>query len=286
MVSSRVKTLDSILKKLIYKPNHTFESLPDKVGVRVITGEIEIAREAILNRFSCLNEDDKAKELGPERLGYPGVHFDIELPPGDPAGSEFGGMGLRAEIQLRTHAQHAWCEVSHRFNYKSDIDDHIPQKLRRRLMLTIGLLEVADMNLADISNEMNALPAFRINKLLVSLEEMYFLLTARAPDRQLSMSTLTTLSSLYSGGPEELQQKVKAMFSEKKDVLRKVFERNERLDEPRAALFFQPETLAIYELLLEHKGQALLRAWREILPEDELFTLANEFGYSHSEIGE
>ena len=49
-------------------------------------------------------------------------------------------------------------------------------------------------------------------------------------------------------------------------------------------MFFQPETLAVYELLLEHKEQELLEAWRVILTVDELFLLANEFGYAYSEI--
>jgi hypothetical protein len=48
-------------------------------------------------------------------------------------------------------------------------------------------------------------------------------------------------------------------------------------------MFFQPEALAIYELL-ENKRRALIDAWRTILPEEELFLLANEFGYSNDEM--
>ena len=29
--------------------------------------------------------------------------------------AEFRARGLKAEIQVRTHPQHAWCDVSHRF---------------------------------------------------------------------------------------------------------------------------------------------------------------------------
>ncbi len=35
-VEARAKTVDSLVKKLLTKKHHTFESLPDKVGARVI----------------------------------------------------------------------------------------------------------------------------------------------------------------------------------------------------------------------------------------------------------
>jgi len=282
-VTGRVKTLDSVLKKLIRKPKHTFNTLSDTVGVRIITNDTGEACGVVRSRFRCLDEEDKAAALGAERLGYPGIHFEIELLPDDPAGSEFVGSGFRAELQVRTHAQHAWCEVSHRFDYKGDMNDRIPKKLKRKLMLTVGLLEVADMSLSDISKEMNELPAFRTNKLLECLEELYSRLTDRMPDRELSRSTLAVLGTLYAGGPDELQDRVKQTFEKKSAILRQIFERNERLEEPRAAMFFQPEALAVYELL-ESRRDALIDAWRTILPEEELFLLANEFGYSYHEM--
>jgi hypothetical protein len=69
----------------------------------------------------------------------------------------------------------------------------------------------------------------------------------------------------------------------RRDVLRHVFERNERMVEPRASLFFQPETLVVYDLLENHKD-ALLDAWMTILPEEELFRLATEFGYAYTDV--
>ena len=35
-VDARAKTIDSLVKKLLTKQHHTFETLPDKVGARVI----------------------------------------------------------------------------------------------------------------------------------------------------------------------------------------------------------------------------------------------------------
>ena len=283
VVSGRVKTLDSLLKKLLRKPNHTYDSLSDKVGVRVISNEARKACDVIRERFICLAEDDKAAALGPDRLGYPGTHFDIENRPDDEPGAEFRARGLKAEIQVRTYAQHAWCDVSHRFDYKQDAQEQVPQKLKRRLMLTVGLLEIADINLTEVSREINALPAFQLNKTLDSLEALYFRLSSRPPDRELSLSTLSVLVRLYVGGAEELFTRVSRLIETKKDVLRHVFERNERMQEPRAALFFQPETLVVYDLL-ETDKDALLDAWITVLPEEELFRLATEFGYAYGHV--
>lgn len=283
VVSGRVKTLDSLLKKLLRKPNHTYESLSDKIGIRVISNEAPRACDAVRERFICLHEDDKSAALGPDRLGYPGTHFDVEIRPDDEAGAEFRARGLTAEIQVRTYAQHAWCDVSHRFDYKQDAQDRVPQKLKRRLMLTVGLLEMADINLLEVSREINALPAFQLNKALDSLEGLYFRLTARPPDRELSLNTLGVLVGLYAHGAEEMLVRVERLFGTKRDVLRHVFERNERMPEPRAALFFQPETLVVYDLL-EINKDALLEAWMTMLPEEELFRLATEFGYSYGDV--
>src|SRR4051812_21980252 len=70
-VTGRVKALESIIKKLIRKPRHTYRSLTDKVGIRVITNDTTKACDIIRERFNCLQEDDKARTLGPDRLGYP-----------------------------------------------------------------------------------------------------------------------------------------------------------------------------------------------------------------------
>lgn len=280
VVSGRVKTLDSLLKKLIRKPNHTYDSLSDKIGIRVISNEAARACEAIRERFNCISEEDKSADLGADRLGYPGTHFDVELRPDDPEGAEFANRGLKAEIQVRTYAQHAWCDVSHRFDYKQDAEDQVPRSLKRRLMLTVGLLEMADLNLVDVANGINALPSFQLNKALDSLERLYFRLTARPPDRELSLTTLGVLVTLYTGGAQEMSARADRLFEQKKDMLRQVFERNERMVEPRATLFFQPETLVVCDLL-EAKPDALFEAWVAVLPEDELFRLANEFGHAY-----
>jgi hypothetical protein len=65
--------------------------------------------------------------------------------------------------------------------------------------------------------------------------------------------------------------------------LTQVFERNEQLDAPHAALFFQPEVLAIRDLM-ERKRELLFETWRNVMPEEELFDIATEFGYSFDDL--
>jgi ppGpp synthetase/RelA/SpoT-type nucleotidyltranferase len=281
-----VKTLDSLIKKLILKPNRTYESLPDKVGVRVISSDRTGVCDVIEQRFRCLSVDDKSKGRPPDQLGYPGVHFDVSLREGD---EDFNGfIGLQCEIQLRTYAEHAWCEVSHKLAYKSALpngEEQMPDGLRRRLMLIIGLLEMADLNISDVSKAMRALPAFALSRAVESLERFYYQFTTRPPDRGTSFTVIEMLLHLYPGGVDEMEICVSTLVSEKQDVLAQVFERNEQLEEPRAALFFQPETLAIRDLM-ERKREALLESWRSILPEDELFDLGTEFGFRFDDITE
>src|SRR5262245_22453725 len=54
-VTSRAKEVHSLIKKLILKPQHTFDSLPDKAGVRVcvrFTREIPVVVEIVQRLFS------------------------------------------------------------------------------------------------------------------------------------------------------------------------------------------------------------------------------------------
>jgi ppGpp synthetase/RelA/SpoT-type nucleotidyltranferase len=281
-LSGRVKTIDSLIKKLLLKPHHSYDSLSDKVGVRVICGDRTGVCEVIRDRFTCLRVDDKAAGREPDELGYPGVHFDVTFPEAEAAFPEF--VGLQCEIQVRTYGEHMWCEVSHKLAYKAPLKsgDSMPKDVRRRLMLTVGMLEMAEMNLADVSRATRALPAFAIGRAVESLEKFYYQFTTRRPNRAISFTIMEALLPLYSA-VDEMEQRVSALVSEKQDVLTQVFERNEQMDEPHATLFFQPEVLAIRDLM-ERKRELLFETWRNIMPEAELFDIATEFGYSFDDI--
>lgn len=157
-VTARVKDPDSFQAKAAKaretdsgEPKYVrpLTSIHDQVAVRVVvlhSGYLSHARDLIQAQPRLIVEerDDKAAvHRANGSFGYHGIHLlvrpvDVGIkPPGDP---EFGVLD-RVEIQVRTHAQHAWAEVEHGLRYKSNsIDDDTSRKLDR----VAALLETAD----------------------------------------------------------------------------------------------------------------------------------------------
>src|SRR4051812_17650930 len=55
-VNARAKEIDSVIKKLILKPMHTYSSLGDKVGARIVVKrlrEVNAVAERIQEYFTC-----------------------------------------------------------------------------------------------------------------------------------------------------------------------------------------------------------------------------------------
>ena len=89
-ISRRTKAADSLLKKLLRKPHHTYDTLSDKAAMRVVVryaSEISAVRGIIEGYFVILRIDDKTASLAPDQFRYQGVHYDARLP----SDSEFGG---------------------------------------------------------------------------------------------------------------------------------------------------------------------------------------------------
>src|SRR6266446_242308 len=72
-VSSRAKEVDSLIKKLILKPQYAYESLGDKAGVRVVVrykDEIEPVLEIAKQSFERGEPENTAVRLKPNTFGY------------------------------------------------------------------------------------------------------------------------------------------------------------------------------------------------------------------------
>ncbi|SRR6266478_4718962 len=72
-VTARAKDLDSLVKKLLKKEEHTFESLPDKVGLRVVVryvSDLDPVLELLSKAFSYGKIEDKLETLGTDAFGY------------------------------------------------------------------------------------------------------------------------------------------------------------------------------------------------------------------------
>jgi hypothetical protein len=57
---------------------------------------------------------------------------------------------LKCEIQIRTILQHAWAEIEHDLEYKSETN---PPEIRRRFAALSALLEIADREFEDIRRQ-------------------------------------------------------------------------------------------------------------------------------------
>src|SRR5579872_1499941 len=123
-VSARPKEVDSLVKKLLLKRQHTYDSLPDKIGVRIVfkyRSDGSRVQDMVSKQFDHDPPDDKAKDRGIKEVGYLTVHLDrTRLKADDKQIDEFPSSKFFAEVQLRTQAQHLWAEMSHDDVYKND----------------------------------------------------------------------------------------------------------------------------------------------------------------------
>lgn len=276
--SSRAKETHSLVKKLLRKPSHTYDSLSDKVGARcIIRYRDDLPRVVAVAQqlFECGPVDSKADSLGVDQIGYLSVHVDVALRESDPAAAEFAGM--RAELQIRTLAQHLWSEMSHDAVYKNDaIFAQLSDALKRRVNLMAGIIEVADMEFNRLNGELKDRPEVEVYK---GLESHFYKLTSHASDPDLSLDIIALLLPLYHGLPvPAITARVDAYVAGHQSALHQIY--TEQQQYTTSDLVFQPEALLIAELLEEDQHIALRTRWSERFPEAELERLAVVFGHS------
>jgi ppGpp synthetase/RelA/SpoT-type nucleotidyltranferase len=282
-ISIRPKEISSLVKKLFAKPHLTYETLPDKVGARVVVrylSETSKVLEAIRARFVVGTVEDISARLGVDRFGYQGIHVDrLALPVGDELEREFPSKEFFLELQLRTTAQHLWSEFSHDSFYKSDaLVQQLPPDLRRRLYLMAGQIEVADREFELMNREIPVDPAVGVFR---SLEPLYYMLSAERPNVELSMEVIRLLLPLYGQGEQAgaISERISRRFHESEQMLRVVYSDPENLKVNAAVFLYQPEAMMIYDCLLNDRDQTL-KHWNEKFPSEELEGVANLFGIS------
>jgi ppGpp synthetase/RelA/SpoT-type nucleotidyltranferase len=279
-VTSRAKSIDSLIKKLIKKPAHSYESLPDKLGVRVIVryrSDLDIVIPAITEVLHCGVIDPKTPAIN--SVGYLSFHVDFaRLKESDPEHSRFPVSDFWAELQLRTQAQHLWSEMSHDSIYKNDETIVIlSDDIKRRVNLMAGQIEIADREFDRLARETK--PAGEA-EVLHFLEPIYYRLTSSRPDVELSLMVLRLLLPLYREDVPSIEQKLKAFLDKKVNFLETRYSQAQQAGAtPVSPLFFQPEALMIYERLA-YDDIALRQAWSKSFPAKELERLAKDFGFS------
>lgn len=278
-VTSRAKEIDSLIRKLIKKPRYSYDTVGDKSGIRVILrykDEIEPVLKLAEKIFDCGDFEQKIETLEHDQVGYLSVHGDVKLQKKSKLAGEYPPEEFRAELQVRTMAQHLWSEMSHDAFYKNDESlNPLPKLLKRKVYILAGVVEVADNEFNRLNSDMETVPEL---DLLKSLERHYFKLTTRRSDSELSLDVIRLLSPLYKKSSKQIALQLDQFYIENRDVVHAVYEQAE--NEPdRSAYLYQPEALMIYERLKADEI-GLRKVWTEKYPDRELERIANAFGIS------
>ena len=116
-IAARVKSWESINEKLDRLPLNlpSITELQDLIGIRLIflyKRDIEKICEVLGQVFDVTKQENTFDRLRRDQFGYTSIHLVIKIPDNwlvVPSLSQFGGF--KAEIQVRTVAQHLWAEA-------------------------------------------------------------------------------------------------------------------------------------------------------------------------------
>jgi putative GTP pyrophosphokinase len=153
----RVKAWKSIVEKLERKSLEikNITDIADLIGMRMtflFQRDATAACELVRQDFRVLNEENTLKRLDESQFGYSSIHFLVELKPewlNLPTLKVVGNF--KAEIQVRTVAQHIWAAASHLLQYKQE--DSVPPPIRRSIHRVSALLETVDLEFERVLQE-------------------------------------------------------------------------------------------------------------------------------------
>ena len=148
-VQYRVKQWESLAEKFRRLPGRfrSIRDIQDVVGLRIILlfkRDVEWVSRLIADHFVVVRQYDTRDKLKADQFGYSSLHFVVEVPETwlkVPTLARMGG--LRAEVQVRTLAQHIWAEAAHELQYKQQ--ESVPPSVLRAIYRVSALLETVDL---------------------------------------------------------------------------------------------------------------------------------------------
>jgi len=156
IVQARAKSVPSFAEKILrkrHKYQNPLQQLTDLCGARVIIhtkDEVAAVCGFIRANFEIdeANSQDAAALLRTTEFGYRSVHYIVQILPGRFPNREVPCKvpktvnGLKAEIQVRTIAQHCWADIGHDRIYKSSFP--VPSRWVRESARAAAVLEDID----------------------------------------------------------------------------------------------------------------------------------------------
>ena len=123
-ITSRVKSPDSILKKMSHKDidltyRNLINNINDIAGIRIICttkDDIFLIRDLISNLINVKILKEKDYVTYPKESGYSSYHVLVQIPVN--IGREI--VEVKVEIQIRTNIMDLWSNIEHDIKYKSN----------------------------------------------------------------------------------------------------------------------------------------------------------------------
>jgi putative GTP pyrophosphokinase len=202
-VTSRPKELSSIIKKIIKKrikePTYSYNSLTDKLGIRIITyfksdlnrvhRFINGSRALIVNKFEAKGDDIKFNTLD-----YVSDHYDLKINIEEDIFKGYEDFkDVVFELQARTLNQHVWADIEHDLTYKQE--EELDEKLKRRIFRLISLYELADDEFDTINSMIQSLPNNDVYNILKSMEGKFYRYAQSHFDKEFSIQNIKILLS-------------------------------------------------------------------------------------------
>lgn len=156
-ITARIKSWESIREKVPRLPLNlrSLHELQDLVGVRLIAlfrRDADQLSYLVESTFNVLHKVDTLGRLKEDQFGYSSVHYVVAIPESWRAVPSLAQLGnLRAEIQIRTVAQHLWAAASHVLQYKHEAS--VPEPVRRSIHRVSALLETVDLEFERVLTE-------------------------------------------------------------------------------------------------------------------------------------
>ena len=167
VIQSRAKSTSSFAEKCARKWMKTKSpalDFTDLCGGRVVVqtlNEVEAVRAFVEVNFRVVETEDIGLRLGGSEFGYRDRHYIIQLLDDRAAAIGFSPDeiakigGRKAELQIRTWAQHAWADTLHDRTYKSPVK--LTAEARRMAALLAALMEDGDRNFDRLANELDGI---------------------------------------------------------------------------------------------------------------------------------
>jgi ppGpp synthetase/RelA/SpoT-type nucleotidyltranferase len=233
IVMGRAKSVESFADKIKRRAgqcSNPVNEFTDLCGVRVIThtiDEVEAVADAVGREFvlDLADSENKQEKLAYREFGYLSTHFTIQLRDVKPVPGftqemirRLDGLKqIRAELQLRTLAQHVWADIYHELGYKNEFQ--LPPRWEREFARLAALLEDCDKGFQEIKSAMNTYQSgYGAYMTRGELEELAFSLEVLQEVEPKDKSVLHRLIRAYLA-LEGNEKKIQKILEDSEDVL-------------------------------------------------------------------